>query len=126
MNELDSRIERVLKGKSRVFTNWNKFGLITEDEFIDALKWLFEAPEEREVALEISRDMENKVLSERADGGEKFAMPYDETKSKGAILRLRRVDDPNTGLTSFHDTSTNRLWSGNGTRKISISAYDRI
>lgn len=50
----DFRLERKIaylnRGESKVFKNWRKYGLITKEEFEEALRWVCEDPEERKNA----------------------------------------------------------------------------
>lgn len=95
MNNIDIKIKLVKSGKSQVFAKWQKFGLVTEEEFIENLKWVCEDPLDkngkltREIALEISNDMREKIFSDMSGG--KFGRKYDSTKLKGKIIKLRRT-----------------------------------
>lgn len=94
MNNIDIKIKLVESGKSEVFAKWQELGLITKEEFIDNLKWVCEDPLDekgkltREIALEISRDMEEKIFSDMSNG--KFGGKYDPENLKGKIVKLRR------------------------------------
>lgn len=132
----DFRLERKIaylnRGDSKVFENWQKYGLITKEEFEEALRWVCEDPltEDgkltREIGLHVTHDMENKLLSERMDGGAKFAMPFNENSLKGKIIKLKRVYDKNKNFIGFYNINNNKVWTGNGRRKISLSAMDSI
>lgn len=129
---LNHKTAQVKAGESRIFKNWQEWGLITEDEFIDALTWLCDDPltEDgkltRELAMLESKDMREKKLSERTDGGEKFALPYDESKLKGELVKLKRVYDERGNFIGFYTVDTNRLYEGSGCYKVSISPMNRI
>lgn len=129
---LERKIDYLNHGESEVFKNWEKYGLITKEEFEEALRWVCEDPltEDgsltREIGLHVTKDMENKILAERTDGGAKFAMPFDENKLKGEIILLKRVYDKNKRFIGFYDINNNKVWNGNGRRKISLSAMDSI
>lgn len=136
---LKRKIELVKNGQSKVFENWKEYGLITEDEFIEALNWLCSDPLTgdgnltREIALMVTKDMENKILSERTDGSEKFADDYDQNNLKGEIVKLERkyskyetIDGWKEKFAGFYRIDNNRLWNGNGIKKIALSPTDRV
>lgn len=93
-NNIDVKIKLVELGKSEVFAKWQELGLITKEEFIEALKWVCEDPLDekgrltREIALEISNDMQEKIFSDMSGG--KFGQKYDPENLKGKIVKLRR------------------------------------
>ena len=94
-NNIDVKIKLVELGKSEVFAKWQELGLITKEEFIENLKWVCEDPFDekgkltREIALEISNDMQEKIFSDMSNG--KFGGKYDPENLKGKIVRLRRA-----------------------------------
>lgn len=95
MNNIDIKVKLVESGKSKVFAKWQELGLITKEEFIENLKWVCEDPLDekgrltREIALEISNDMQEKIFSDMSGG--KFGGKYDPENLKGKIVRLRRA-----------------------------------
>ena len=95
MNNIDIKVKLVESGKSKVFAKWQELGLITKEEFIENLKWVCEDPLDekgkltREIALEISNDMQEKIFSDMSNG--KFGGKYDPENLKGKIVRLRRA-----------------------------------
>lgn len=94
-NNIDIKIKLVELGKSEVFAKWQELGLITKEEFIEALKWVCEDPLDekgkltREIALEISNDMQEKIFSDMSNG--KFGGKYDPENLKGKIVKLKRM-----------------------------------
>lgn len=94
INNIDIKIKLVELNKSKVFAKWQELGLITKEEFIKALKWVCEDPLDekgkltREIALEISNDMQEKIFSDMSGG--KFGGKYDPENLKGKIVKLRR------------------------------------
>lgn len=107
----------VLTGNSRIFNNWAEHSGITVDDFIAALEWVCDDPLDangmltREIALAPDR-----------------------------IVKLRRVNDHRTGITSFYKFEGDNggekgklgtIWGGEVfddgfMRKISLSAKDRV
>ncbi len=77
----------------------------------------------REIVLHITSDMENFQLSKRTDGGAKFAGTYDKNNLKAEILKCERQYDE---LENCHFICKERAYTGNGRRKISLSARDKI
>lgn len=94
-NNIDIKIKLVELGTSEVFAKWQELGLITKEEFIEALKWVCEDPLDekgkltREIALEISNDMQEKIFSDMSNG--KFGGKYDPENLKGKIVKLKRM-----------------------------------
>lgn len=94
-NNFDIKVKLVESGKSEIFSKWQELGLITKEEFIENLKWVCEDPLDekgkltREIALEISNDMQEKIFSDMSNG--KFGGKYDPENLKGKIVRLRRA-----------------------------------
>lgn len=131
MKDFEIKKKIVLEGGSSVFDNWNKCGLISKAEFIEALKWLCDDPEDapgggmtREIGLEVTPDMETKLFMEGpASDMEKaaFGGTWDESKLKGRIVRLRRVYDSRGEFVGFYDEDGDR-WTGH----VSLSARDRV
>ncbi len=134
--DLEKKIYRVKSGKSEIFEEWKKYGLIAEEEFIEALEWLAEDElledkhTTREIGFNMSRHMKNKLLSEKTDGSEKFARPYDETKLKGKLVKLGKswgkVYCPDGShwydFRGFYDAETGELWSV-GEGRINIFSF---
>ncbi len=129
---LNHKTAQVKAGESRVYKNWKEWGLVTEEEFIDALTWLCDDPLNedgkltRGLAMLESKDMREKKLSERTDGGEKFALPYDESKLKGELVKLKRAYDERGNFVGFYRIDTGFHFGGSGSFKVSISPMDRI
>ena len=127
--EIKSKIVR--EGGSEVFANWHKCGLVTEGEFLEALGWLCDDPEDapggrmtREIGLEVTPDMETKLFMEGpATDMEKaaFGGTWDESKLKGRIVRLRRVYDDLGDFCGFYGEDGSR-WTGH----VSLSVRDHI
>lgn len=94
INNIDIKIKLVELNKSKVFAKWQELGMITKEEFIENLKWVCEDPLDekgkltREIALEISNDMQEKIFSDMSNG--KFGGKYDPENLKGKIVKLRR------------------------------------
>ncbi len=126
---LNHKKNQINTNNSEIFNNWRKFGLITKNEFIENLEWVCNDPLDdkerltREIALVITPDMENYLKSQKKDGAEKFAMPYKSDNLKGKILKLNRIYDDKGSCAFYHD---GKHYSGNGIRKICLSAEDRI
>ena len=84
----------VLTGNSRIFNNWAEHSSITADDFIVALEWVCDDPLDangmltREIALAPDR-----------------------------IVKLRRVNDHRTGITSFY-----KFEGDNGGERFSMTA----
>ena len=112
---LKTKIKIVENGGSEVFNNWSKWGLITMEEFIDALKWLEEDPYSdygtmtREVALELTPDAWKKAWGEV---NEVLKRPYDENNVKSKIIKLERVYNKKD-FVGFYRIDNRRLWTGN-------------
>ena len=126
---LNTKLKILENGGSEVFSNWEKYGLITKEEFTSALTWLCHDPLDekhrltRAIGLYVTPDMEEKVLKET---NPKFYTGHDENKLKGHIVKLKYSHNDNLGATYICDFETGRLWDGNGRRKISINALSRI
>lgn len=124
--------ERIVKaGGSTVFADWARAGLITEEEFLGGLRWLCDDPEDapggrmtREIGLEVTPDMEMKLFMEGpADDAKKraFGGPYDKSRLKGGIVRLRRCYTPLGDFVGLYREDGTR-WAGH----VSLSARDRV
>ena len=91
---LEKKLSILENGKSKVFEKWEKYGLITKEEFKEALIWLCNDPLSdrfdltRQISLDITLDMRNKILDEKYDG--KYGLNYDESNLKGKIVKLER------------------------------------
>lgn len=57
MTKLDRKIEAVRNGDSKVFNEWNFVHGISEDDFIEGLKWLEEDPGVPNRSNEITREL---------------------------------------------------------------------
>lgn len=107
----------VLAGNSRIFNNWAEHSSITADDFIAALEWVCGDPLD-----------ENGMLTRE------IALAPDR------IVKLRRINDHHTGITSFYkfegdnggeNGKLGTIWGGEVfddgfMRKISLSAKDRV
>ena len=83
--------EQILNGKK--FKEWQKYGLISEEEFLEAYEWLKEDKLEnnrckRALALTIANDMLNKITCEQ---NPKFGLKYNPNNLKGKIIKLHCV-----------------------------------
>lgn len=131
MSKYEAKAAIIKSGKSQVFANWQKCGLISEEEFLSALKWLCDDPEDapgghmtREIGLEITPDMKMKLFMESSASDMQkaaFGRKYDKDNLKGRIVKLRRVHGRLGDFIGFY-TEDGRLWSGG----ISLSIRDRI
>lgn len=126
---LDTKLKIIEAGGSEVFKNWQKYGLITKEEFIEAITWLCEDPLNefgelsRRIGLDVTQDMENKVIEEQ---NPRFNFGYDENKLKGRIVKLRQVYDEKGKFVGFYKIEDDRLWEGSGRHKITIDPMSRI
>lgn len=130
-HDYETKAKIVRKGGSEVFANWHKCGLVTEDEFLEALEWLCDDPGDapgrrmtREIGLEVTPDMEMKLFMEGpATEMEKaaFGGSWDESKLMGRIVRLRRVYTDLGDFCGFYGEDGSR-WTGH----VSLSVRDRI
>lgn len=127
--DLDIKLKIIEKDGSEVFKNWQKYGLITKEEFIEAITWLCEDPLNedgqltRTIGLDVTRDMENKVIEEQ---NPRFNFGYDENNLKGRIVKLRQVYDKRGKFVGLYKVEDGRLWEGNGRHKIAIGPMSRI
>lgn len=128
---LETKIKVIKAGASKVFQSWQEWGLITEDEFIDALTWLCDDPltEDgrltRELGMIETEDMRKKQMMARPNG-HKFASSYDESKLKGELVKLKRVYDERGNFVGFYRIDTGLHFGGSGSSRVSISPMDRI
>lgn len=120
----------VRKGGSVVFANWARAAGITEEEFLDALRWVCGDPHAldgkltREVGLVITPDARTKALMtsdapeamKRAFGG-----AWDEGKARGRIVRLTRHYDSRGEFAGLY-TAPGRRWPGS----VSLNARDHV
>lgn len=130
-HDYETKAKIVRKGGSEVFANWHKCGLITEDEFLEALEWLCDDPEDapggrmtREIGLEVTPDMETKLfMGGPATDMEKaaFGGSWDESKLRGRIVKLHRVYTDLGDFCGFYGEDGSR-WTGH----VSLSVRDRI
>lgn len=126
---LDIKLKIVEADGSEVFKNWEKYGLITKEEFIEAITWLCEDPLNesgqltRSIGLDVTQDMENKVIEEQ---NPRFNFGYDENNLKGKIVKLRQVYDERGKFVGLYKVEDDRLWEGNGRHKITIGPMSRI
>ena len=95
--KLEKKIELVKSGKSRVFEEWKLYGGITEEEFIEALRWLAEDPmtekenSTREISIIPTQDAINKVWIEKGEPWSKMVVGYDENNLKTEIIKIERL-----------------------------------
>lgn len=128
---LKHKTAQVKAGESRVYENWKEWGLVTEDEFIDALTWLCDDPltEDgrltRELGMIETEDMWKKQMMSRPNG-HKFASSYDESNLKGELVKLKRVYDERGNFIGFYRIDTGLHFGGSGSSRVSISPMDRI
>ena len=130
-HDYETKAKIVRKGGSEVFANWHKCGLITEDEFLEALEWLCDDPEDapggrmtREIGLEVTPDMETKLfMGGPATDMEKaaFGGSWDESKLRGHVVKLHRVYTDLGDFCGFYGEDGSR-WTGH----VSLSVRDRI
>lgn len=102
--------EKIVKaGGSEVFKNWKEFGGVSEEDFLDGLKWVCDDPMEfvaghprmtRELALDISKP------------------------GSGKLVRLERVNDSKGGFVGFYRNGMR--YSSGVYGFISINREDRI
>ncbi|WP_288891548.1 hypothetical protein [uncultured Sneathia sp.] len=83
--------EQILNGKK--FKEWQKYGLISEEEFLETYEWLKEDKLEnnrckRALALTITNDMLHKITCEQ---NPKFGLKYNPNNLKGRIIKLHCV-----------------------------------
>lgn len=128
---LKHKTAQVKAGRSKVFQNWKEWGLVTEDEFIDALTWLCDDPltEDgkltRELAMIETEDMWKKQMMSRPNG-HKYASSYDESNLKGELVKLKRVYDKCGNFVGFYRVDTGLHFGGSGSFKVSISPMNSI
>ena len=113
MNNYEVKERLVKSGKSRVFQNWHTYAGITEEEFLEGLKWVCEDL------------MPNGYLT-RELGCE---IPGGAEKGRGKIVKLVRAY--RTAVNGWHDFQgfyrlegemLHPVWNG----RVSISARDRV
>lgn len=92
-------------GDSRIFKNWHEFTGITEQAFLDGLKWLCEEPQRYPAGHEYAGKLRREL----------------GIRKNGQIVRLRRVY-PKGVCTFYEDKPFGELW----TNGISLSAEDHI
>lgn len=97
------RIKRnVEQGKHKIFNDWGKWGLISQDEFLSAAKWLsedpmtskpwdsFEGRPTRFLGLENIHEMEKrKMCIQHPEDAEMMGIKYNPDK-KAKIIKLNR------------------------------------
>lgn len=123
-NNYSTKEKIVMNDGSKVFKNWNQFGMISKNEFLEALKWVCMDPMDngritRKIGLEVTKDMTNKILSEK---NSKFANAYNENNLKGRIVRLYLVNNAYYDADSREFKGLLNAWDG----RITISCRDRI
>lgn len=120
----------VRKGGSTVFANWRATAGITQDEFLDALRWVCADPNAvdgrltREIGLDVTHDAKIKALMESDASPEQkraFGGAWDEGKARGRIVRLTRHYD-NLGEFAGFFTEGGRRWAGS----VSLNARDHV
>ena len=106
--------ELVESGRSSVFDEWHRLGLISSDAFLDALDWVRADPRPkgmrtRAMGLATSADMDRKLTAEL--GGDMYAEPYDESGLAGRIELLTASYSPIGELVGLYGRYDGRLWS---------------
>lgn len=106
--------ELVESGRSTVFAEWHRLGLISSDAFLDALDWVRADPRPhgmrtRAMGLATSADMDRKLTAEL--GGDMYAEPYDESGLAGRIELLTASYSPIGELVGLYGRYDGRLWS---------------
>ena len=82
---------------TKIFKNWQKYGLISLEDFTQNWEWVNQDPLDetghltRSMGLEVTKDMETKVL-------------------QGKIVRLERKWVP--GIDQYYFYKDGKLWSG--------------
>lgn len=94
---LEKKIELVKSGQSRVFKEWQLYGGITEEEFIEGLKWLAEDPmtekgnPTREISIIPTQDAIEKIWLEKGEPWSKMVTEIDEDNLKTEIIKIERL-----------------------------------
>lgn len=94
---LEKKIELVKSGQSRVFKEWQLYGGITEEEFIEGLKWLAEDPmtekgnPTREISIIPTVDARNKIWKDKGEPWSKMVTEIDEDNLKTEIIKIERL-----------------------------------
>lgn len=90
---LNLKKEIIRDGNSEVFKEWQRYGGISEEEFVEALEWLAEGPMTplgrpiRAIGMTLTRDGHHKAICDKFPEQAK-AFPYDESKIKSKIKKL--------------------------------------
>ncbi|WP_288866796.1 hypothetical protein [uncultured Sneathia sp.] len=117
--------EQILNSKK--FKEWQKYGLITESEFLEAYSWLKEDKFEnnkcrRALALTITSDMLHKITCEQ---NPKFGLKYNPNNLKGKISKLHYVYNKINDFVCWVDIETGKTESRSVHTEI-INARDNI
>lgn len=121
---LDIKLKIIEAGGSEVLKDWEKYGLITKDEFIEALTWVCNDPLNddgrltRKIGLQVTPDMKQKIMKEE---NPKFYLGHDENNLRGEIVKLKKVYGYSGEYLGLYKVDDNMLWSG-----VSIDAKSRI
>ena len=100
--------------KTKIFKNWHKYGLISLEDFTENWNWVNQDPLDdtghltRLMGLEVSRDMETKMLN---DNTLTANLPYDPNNLQGKIVRLERKWVP--GIDRYYFYKDGKRWEGN-------------
>lgn len=121
---LDIKLKIIEEGESEVLKDWQKYGLITKDEFVEALTWVCndslneDGRLTRKIGLQVNPDMQQKIMKEE---NPKFYLGHDENNLRGEIVKLKKVYGCRGEYLGLYKVDDNRLWSG-----ISLDAKSRI
>lgn len=98
---------------TKIFKNWQKYGLISLEDFTENWNWVNQDPLDetghltRSMGLEVTKDMETKALNENNPMAN---LPYDENNLQGKIVRLERKWVP--GLDRYYFYKDGKRWNG--------------
>ena len=104
MSRLEHKIALVEKGHSKVFNNWNRLFGISQEEFIEGLKWLDKDPQDgksqnnqfdavtREIAIEANPEAwkHAQTLSMPAKYQKIYGDHFDNSKCEAHLIKLSR------------------------------------
>ncbi|QLI95444.1 hypothetical protein H0G69_10575 (plasmid) [Limosilactobacillus mucosae] len=80
--------------ETKIFKNWQKYGLISLEDFTENWNWVNQDPLDetghltRSMGLEVTKDMETKAINENNPMAN---LLYDENNLQGKIVRLEQV-----------------------------------
>lgn len=129
MNNFDIKKKIISSGNSKIFNNWHEVAEISENEFLEALKWVCEDPcddnnyETRSMGLVVTEDTKNRqIVKSNPEQAKMLSLTYNPENIRGSIKKLTRHYDNATGKVEFFDKETNKSWEGN----IILSCRDRV